>query len=171
MNKSREKPLIIILITLYSAFVLAFLIFPLLERVRNNTEDISRKRIIREEFVAKAKVPGEDVEKLENFLREVDDLFLSDKRPFEAIMYLRDTADEYNIHQEINTTRPFSSSGEEWAYLDIKFSFSASSEDFFKFVKEIETEKMLIKISEIEVRKEQGGMLNGNMGLKFFSKE
>lgn len=170
MKKVKEKILIVVMTFLGSGVILFSFVLPLLADIKHNSESLIHTRAAKEELTAEAKIPKDDQQKLEDFLKSTEDLFLPDQTPVNVILFLKQLEEKHDIDLDINLIQPSDNTDEMWNYLNVKISLMGDASSFFHFVEEIETDKLLIKIYEANIEKKENRQLAGNLSLKFFTR-
>jgi len=131
---------------------IAFLIYPLFEGIKNNSEDLTSKK--QKILSLEAKIG--DLEKFQSLWREIepsfkkiDQSFIEPKVPVEFISFLEMTARDCAIDIEISSALPSKVEKDPWPSLFFQISSTSSFPKFLKFLAKIETSPYLIEIQNL----------------------
>ena len=155
-----------------SIIIIFYSIFPLLEEIKANSESLVSTRTAMNLLIAKTKTPKNDYEELERFTKKMEDLFIPSEKPIEAAVLLRDLAKKHELEYKIESMNPSESLEGRWPSLNINLIVSGKIINFFRFLEEIEHNKLLIKIDQIDIRKSsKNDKIDVTMLLKIFYRE
>lgn len=134
---------------------IVFLIYPLFEGIKNNSEDLTSKK----QKILSLKAKIEDLKKFQSLWREIepsfkkiDQSFIDPKVPVEFISFLEMTARDCAVDIEISSALPSKAEEDPWPSLFFQISSTSSFPKFLKFLAKMETSPYLIEIQNLNGR-------------------
>ncbi len=171
-KETQIKVLTVSLIIGAGIIIIFYFVSPLLREIKNNSENLVGTRIAIDQLIAKTEAPKDDYEELHQFTETIEDLFISSQETIGAAVFLRELVKKHELEHEVKSIQLAESSEESWPYLNINLLVFGEPNSFFKFLKEVDSNKLLIRISETYIRKnDERNEINATMSLKIFYKE
>jgi hypothetical protein len=134
---------------------IVFLIYPLFEGIKNNSEDLTSKKQKILSLEAKIK----DLERFQSLWREIEpsfkkieQSFIDPKVPVEFISFLEITARGCAVDIEISSTLPSKAEKDPWPSLFFQINSTSSFSKFLKFLAKMETSPYLIEVQNLNGR-------------------
>ncbi len=133
--------------------IIVFFIFPFLSRIKNNSQELAlqKEKMINLEAkinnLGKFRDLGTD---LEQFLKEIDNLFVDAEVPVDFINFLEKTSEKCGLSIEI---LPISDKEAKnfWPCINFKIISIGSFPDFLMFLEKLENNPYLLEIQNITI--------------------
>lgn len=135
--------------------LLCFVIYPLLDGVRKNSQELilAKKELVSfkaetEEFEQSKKVYGS----LKADLEKIDELFINSDVPIDLIKFWRETAGDSGLLIDISPTSFGAKETVLWDSIGFRLDLIGSFSNFLKFLEKIETAPYLIEIQNLSAK-------------------
>ncbi len=169
-------------LTIFSLLIVLtvfFVIFPLFNRIKNNSEELVAKKeniIFLEARVSNLERFRALYAELEHFLEEVDNLFVDSEMPIEFIDFLERTSKESQLEIEILPISDKKTREGFWPYLTFQITSSGSFSNFLRFLEKLENNPYLIEVKNITISRltKEGAAFSGvraNFSVEVFVKQ
>ncbi|GEM_PF-3555513 len=161
MNSDNKKYLVFASIIILLTGLCFFAIFSTFKEIEEISDNFikEKKELALLEAKAKALKEVEGYEEKEEKREVLKGLFGESEKPVERILLLRDLAERNNLTVDISLEREHKSPGEEWPHFQFSVRVRGNFPDLFLFLEEIRTQRWLVLIGEITIRKDTTGVL------------
>jgi len=156
MTFKKRTSLSLAVFSILTIFLAVFLIYPLFERIKNNSETISLQKA----DLASLETKTANLKKFQNLLEEIepnltkmDKLFINSEAPVDFISFLETIAQDCEISLKISRSLSEKSKKDIWPSLIFQISSTGSFPKFFKFFEKLENSPYLIKIQNLNIRR------------------
>ncbi|MGB9743568.1 MAG: type 4a pilus biogenesis protein PilO [Minisyncoccales bacterium] len=133
--------------------IISFIVLPLLEQIKNNSQELTAEKEKLVDLEAKIvnlqkfKNLGNE---LSSFLEEINNLFVDAKAPIAFIDFLEKTARKSRLTIEIMPPILVEKTEEDlWSYFKFHLILTGSFIDFLKFLEKIENSPYLVEVQSI----------------------
>lgn len=178
--KADKKYVYLLFFAGFSLCLISFVIFPLVQRIKNNSQELIREKEQKNYFfLEKSNLQGSRAvyEKITPDLGKVDDIFLVGKTPIELelIKFLEKAASDFNISIKISSVGSENKKENQLSFMTVNLEASGSFNDFFKFLDRIENGNYLVEINNLIINRStdnesvNGGVLS-SVSLNVFKK-
>ena len=156
MTIKNKINLSLVIIIILSISLIAFLIHPLFEEIKNNSEDLISKK----QKLLSLETKIENLEEIQSLwqeiepsLKKIDQLFINSEVPVEFISFLETTARDCEVPIEISSALPDKKEKDPWPSLFFQISSTASFSKFLRFLAKIETSPYLVEVQNLNARR------------------
>ena len=136
--------------------LIVFVIYPLFEEIKNNSEDLISKKQKLLSLETKIENLGEFQglwQEIEPNFKKIDQLFIDPEVPVEFISFLETTARDCELPIEISPALPSKIEKDPWPSLFFQISSTTSFSKFLRFLAKIETSPYLIETQSLNARR------------------
>lgn len=164
--KLDRKYIYLLFFTGFSLLLILLVIFPLFQRIKDNSRQLIQKReqkvyfSLEKENLQESKII---YEKITPDLEKAEDIFLIGKAPveLELIKFLEKAASDFNVSIKISSVGAENKKENQLSFLSLNLEASGSFNDFLKFLEKIENGHYLVEITNLVVNKSTGNELAG----------
>ncbi len=152
-----------------SLILILFVILPLIEEIKESSQQLLLEEEARLTF-------SEEIKNFQNFktvyqeikpdLEKIEDLFITSESPVEFINFLEKTASNSNVLIEISSVVSERTKESPWPFLDFRLQALGSFSDFSRFIEKLENSSYLIEIYELNLKR----LAEGGLGTKELAK-
>jgi len=137
-------------------FLIAFIIYPLFNEIKKNSEDL----IFTKQKLLSFGVKIEDLERLQSLWQEIepnfnkiDQLFVNPEVPVGFINFLEITSQDCNLSVQVSPGSPSHAGKDLWPSLTFQIILSGSFPDSLKFLEKLKTSPYLIEFQNLNIRR------------------
>ena len=156
MNIKNKINLSLIFFLILAIFLIAFLIYPLLEDIKNNSKEIiSQKKEIKvlENKIRDIEEFRKNYAKIRPNLEKIETLFIDSEAPIDFISFLEKTSKGCQVSIEIV---PAAITNEEpWPSLSFSITLTGSFPNFLRFLEKLESGPYLTEIQNLSIKRLQ----------------
>jgi len=156
MTQNKKILLISIISGLISIVLIVFIIYPLFEKIRENSKKVSAVK--QDLLLSRGKAGSleqvkETYENLKPDLEKIDGLFVDPQVPINLIQFWEKTATESGISIDISPAFLKASEVDPWNSIAFQVTLIGSFPNFLKFLEKIENASYLIEIQSLTARR------------------
>lgn len=161
---SKKKTIVFSLVFgVASLALVCFVIYPLFKGIKKNSEELiiaKRESILLQGKTGKIEQFRKAYEDLKPDLEKIDNLFTNSEVPIDLIKFLKKTAEDSELSNDISSVSVKTEETGPWSSLDFRITLEGFLPDFLKFLEKIETAPYLIEVQNLSVKKVSGSGLN-----------
>ena len=161
---SKKKIIVFSLIFgIASLSLTSFVIYPLFKGIKKNSEELiiaKRESILLQGKTGKIEQFRKTYEDLKPDLEKIDHLFADSKAPIDLIKFLKKTAKDFELLNDISSVSVKTTETDPWSSLGFRITLEGFLPDFLKFLEKVETAPYLIEVQNLTVKKVSGSGLN-----------
>ncbi|MBM3257652.1 MAG: hypothetical protein FJZ05_00315 [Candidatus Nealsonbacteria bacterium] len=154
MAASKKINLTLIIICLLTVLIIAFVIAPLFKSIRDKSEEIAvqkQKAVLLESEGLNLKENEVFQESSQQFIQEVNKLFIDSEVPLEFVNFLENTSKKCQLIIDILPNFETKRENDSWPYSVFQLVSSGSFSDFLNFLEKLENSPYLIDIQNINI--------------------
>ncbi len=143
--------------------LICFVIYPLFKGIKKNSEELiiaKRESILLQDKTGKIEQFMKAYGDLKPDLEKIDHLFTNSEAPIDLIKFLKKTADDSELSNDISSVSVRTAETDPWSFLGFRITLEGFLPNFLKFLEKIETASYLIEVQNLSVKKVSGGGLN-----------
>jgi Tfp pilus assembly protein PilO len=173
--RTKEKiNFLIALVILLVVLTVAFVVFPLLNGIKNNSQKlVSQKNnlAVLESKVANLEKFKIIYEELKEILGKINNLFVDPGVPVEFISFLEERAKESQLETKISPTVLKETKEDPWSFLAFQVNSTGDFPNILSFLKKIENSSYLIEVRNLNISKvESSDNVNAIFSIKVYTK-
>jgi len=167
MNIKNKINLSLIFFLILAIFLIAFLIYPLLEDIKNNSKEIiSQKKEIKvlENKIRDTEEFRKNYAEIKPNLEKIETLFTNSEAPIDFISFLEKTSQACHLTIKIVPSAITKKTEEPWPSLSFSITLTGSFPNFLRFLERLETGPYLTEIQNLSIKR----LLETELKLKEF---
>jgi len=154
MTTSKKINITLIIICLLTVLIVVFVIIPLFKSIGSNSKEIAvqkQKAALLESEGLSLRENEASEESSQQFLREVNKLFIDSEIPLEFVNFLENTSKECQLVMDILPNFETKKEKDSWSYSVFQLASTGSFSNFLKFLEKLENSPYLINIQDINI--------------------
>jgi len=159
MTLKNKINLSLIFFLILAIFLIAFLIYPLLENIKNNSKEIisQKKEILSlENKINDIKEFKKNYAKIKLNLEKIETLFTNLEAPIDFISFLEKTSEDCHLIIKIVPAAITKEKGEEpWSSLSFSITSAGSFPNFLRFLEKLESGPYLTEVQNLSIKRLQ----------------
>ena len=164
MNLTSKNKIILTIVAflLFIVLMVVFVVDPLYQKIRNNSQDVlfqKQKLAVLESKINSLEKFKIIYKNLEEILIKIEDLFTDPEVPVGFIAFLENTADESQLTIKISPAALSKSEQDPWPSLGFRVSSKDDFPNFLKFLEKVENSHYLIEFQNLSVDSLSGSSL------------
>ena len=158
MTIKNKINLSLIFFLILAIFLLAFLIYPLLKDIKNNSKEmISQKKEVLslENKIKDIEEFRKNYAKIRPNLEKIETLFTNSEAPIDFISFLEKTSQDCRVSIQIVPAAITRVSEEPWPSLSFSITLTGSFPNFLRFLEKLESGPYLTEIQNLSIKRLQ----------------
>jgi len=163
MNPKKKIIIFSLIFGIASISLVCFAIYPLFKGIKSNSEELiiaKRESILLQDKTEKIEQFRKTYEDLRPDLEKIDHLFTDSEAPIDLIKFLKKTAEDCELLNNISSVSVRTAETDPWSSLGFQITLDGFLPNFLKFLEKIETAPYLIETQKLAVKKVGGSGLN-----------
>ncbi len=163
MNPKKKIIVFSLIFGIASLSLICFVIYPLFKGIKKNSEELiiaKRESILLQGKTGKIEQFRKTYEDLRPDLEKIDHLFIDSEAPIDLIKFLKKTAEDSDLSNNISSVSVKTAETDPWSSLGFQVTLKGFLPDFLKFLEKIETTPYLIEVQNLAIKKVNGSGLN-----------
>ena len=158
MTIKNKINLSLIFFLILAIFLLAFLIYPLLEDIKNYSKEIisQKKEVLSlENKIKDTEEFRKNYAKIKPNLEKIETLFTNSEAPIDFISFLEKTSQDCHLTIKIVPAAITKKTEEPWASLGFSITLAGSFPNFLRFLEKLESAPFLTEIQNLSIKRLQ----------------
>lgn len=163
MNSKKKTIVFSLVFGVASLALVCFVIYPLFKGIKKNSEELiiaKRESILLQGKTGKIEQFRKTYEDLKPDLEKIDHLFTNSEVPIDLIKFLKKTAENSELSNDISSVFVKTAETNPWGSLGFRITLDGFLPNFLKFLEKVETAPYLIEVQNLAVKKVSGSGLN-----------